>query len=139
MAYKYNIKNFLQYMLDEHPDWKYIGLQGETAGVNIQGNPHKLDDVYFFGYNLIDSEHGRWNSLSAKEICGAFGIPWVPIVDEDYTLLSTVEEMKLSADGHCDIPNSSGLREGFVYRSQDGKQSFKNVSRAYLLKKGSSH
>ena len=45
-----------------------------------------------------------------------------------------IVEMKESADGPCDVPGSSGLREGFVYRSQDGKQSFKNVSRKYLLK-----
>jgi hypothetical protein len=44
-----------------------------------------------------------------------------------------MEEMKLEADGYSEI-NQKVKREGFVYRSVDGQQSFKNVSREYLLK-----
>ncbi len=44
-----------------------------------------------------------------------------------------MEEMKLEADGFSVI-NHKVKREGFVYRSLDGSQSFKNVSREYLLK-----
>ena len=43
------------------------------------------------------------------------------------------EEFKKSADGNSMI-NNKCLREGFVYRSQDGQKSFKNVSRKFLLK-----
>ena len=45
----------------------------------------------------------------------------------------TMEEMKIEADGYSTL-NPKVKREGFVYRSQDGKKSFKNVSREYLLK-----
>ena len=44
-----------------------------------------------------------------------------------------MEEMKLEADGYSEL-NPKVKREGFVYRSVDGQQSFKNVSREYLLK-----
>ena len=43
-----------------------------------------------------------------------------------------METFKIEADGISEISNVK--REGFVYRSKDGNQSFKNVSREYLLK-----
>ena len=136
MAYKYYIKDFLKDLLVKHKNWKYVCLQGEIAGKNIQGNPHKFDDVRFFGFNLIDSENGRWNSVKAATMCDKYEIPWVPIVDDNYILPDDFEEFKLSADGQCEAPGSSGLREGYVYRSQDGELSFKNVSREYCISRG---
>lgn len=127
-------------MLKEHPDWKYVALQGETAGIGedggkIQGDPHQLKELRFFGFNFIDSKNGRWNSVKAKELTSKYGIEWVPIIDENYILPDDFEDFKKSADGPCDIPNSKGLREGWVYRAQNNPNfSFKNVSREYLLK-----
>ena len=134
MAFRYNIKAFLQNYLDLHRDCWYACLQGEIAGPAIQGNPHKLKKVTFFGFNFIDSNVGRWPTQKAANLWTNYGGKWVPIIDYNYILPDTMEEMKLSADGPCDIPDSSGLREGFVYRSKDGQKSFKNVSRKYLLK-----
>jgi hypothetical protein len=61
-----------------------------------------------------------------------YDIPFVPIIDESYILPDDFEELKLSADGTSTISNVK--REGFVYRSFNGTQSFKNVSREFLLK-----
>lgn len=134
MEYKYHIRDFLQAQLDINPKLTYVCLQGETVGVGAQGNPHKLKDTQFFAFNYIDSEHGRYDSVEGKRLCESFGIQWVPIIDTEYILPNTMEEMKEHAEGNCDIPGGSGLREGYVYRSLDGKRSFKNVSRKYLLK-----
>lgn len=137
MAYKYNIEEKLKDMLTDHPDWKYVGLQGETAGPGVQGNPHKLNEVKFYGFNLIDSETGRWNSVYAQEYMKLYGIEWVPIINTKYILPNTIEELKAQADeGEIELNGGSGLREGYVYRSQDGKESFKNVSNKFLLSKG---
>ena len=40
-------------MLKQHPEWNYVALQGETAGVGnnggkIQGDPHNLKELRFF-------------------------------------------------------------------------------------------
>lgn len=135
--FKYHIKDFLQKQLEEHPDWDYVCLQGEIAGENIQGNPHKLNGLNFFGFNFVDPVNGRWNSVKSAELCKQYGIPWVPILDTDYHLPDDMETLKLEADGPCDISGSSGLREGFVYRGVENPNlSFKNVSRQYLLKHG---
>lgn len=131
MADKYKIFDFLKsYLIENNLD--YVCLQGETAGPSLQGNPHKFKEICFFGYNFIRSDTGRMNSIEAAKICENAGIPWVPIADEAYILPDDMETLKLDADGPCLV--GEGPREGWVYRSYDGKQSFKNVSREYLLK-----
>lgn len=136
MAIKYGIEDTLKDLLRKNPDWKYVGLQGETAGLNLQGNPNDMKDVRFFGFNLIDSVNGRWNSIDSKQTMAHYNIDWVPIIDTNYILPDTIEELKAQADGDTVIPDASGIREGFVYRSLDGKNSFKNVSNNFLIKKG---
>ena len=131
MAEKYHIFDFLKRYLLEN-NLEYVCLQGETAGPNLQGNPHKFKEICFFGYNFIRSDTGRMDSVGAAKICGLNGIPWVPIADEHYILPDDMETLKLDADGPCIA--GEGLREGWVYRSLDGQKSFKNVSRQYLLK-----
>lgn len=140
VEFKYHIRDFLEAMLKEHPEWEYVAVQGETAGVGnsgvkIQGDPHKFGELRFFAYNFIDSKIGRWNSIKAKELLAKYGIEFVPIVNENYILPDNLEIFKLEADGECEAPGAHGLREGYVYRrTDDCNISFKNVSRKYLLK-----
>lgn len=136
MAFKYHIKDVLMDLLEKHKDWKYVCIQGESVGEGIQKNPHKLKGVHLFVFNLIDSVNGRWNSVDAKNLLAEYGINFVPIVNEHYTLPADMESLKLEADGDLGeyLEGAKGLREGFVYRSLDGKKSFKNVSRVYLSK-----
>lgn len=141
-AFKYHIREFLENYMETvdflHLD--YVCLQGEICGVSeggkaIQGDPHKLKELRFFGFNFIRSDIGREDTLEAKRICELYDIDWVPIVNEHYILPDDFEEFKQSADGPCDIPGGSGLREGLVYRKVgNAAQSFKNVSRKYMQK-----
>lgn len=141
---KYHIRDFLEKVLKEHPNWSYAALQGESAGITssgakIQGDPHNFKELRFFGYNFIESETGRWETEKAANLVEREnGIPWVPIVDTNYILPDDFEEFKLSADGVCEAEGASGLREGYVYRRKEFNSSkvnsFKNVSRQYLLK-----
>lgn len=132
MADKYSMHDALTDIAKKY-DVKRVVLQGETYGESIQSNPYKLDERCFAAFNLIfDGE--RLGSLKAKYILDEYKIPFVPIIAEDYIMPDDFEEFKLEADGNSVI-NHRCLREGFVYRSQDGKLSFKNVSRRFLLKK----
>lgn len=140
---KYKMREALESLLNDHPEWNYVAIQGETAGCSssgskIQGDPHKFGELRFFAYNFITSDIGRWGSVEGKEMLTKFNIPWVPIISESYILPDDMGEFKLSADGPCEADGASGLREGYVYRRavfQDGKiNSFKNVSREYLVK-----
>lgn len=140
---KYNIRACLADLLKKHPEWKYVAIQGESAGctssgAKIQGDPHKFGELRFFTYNFITSDIGRWGSVEGRDFISEYNIPWVPIVDENYVLPDDFEEFKASADGNCEAEGASGLREGYVYRRKtfinSGINSFKNVSRQYLLK-----
>lgn len=130
MAFKYNVEEALKKIADKYHG-KRIILQGETYGEALQGNVYKLNERRFAAFNLIfDGE--RLDSIMAREILAEYNIPFVPIIDINYILPDDFEDFKLSADGTSTIANVK--REGFVYRSLDGKHSFKNVSREYLLK-----
>lgn len=140
VEHKFHIRDFLEAMLKIHPDWQYVAVQGETAGVGedgakIQGDPHQFGELRFFAYNFIDPINGRWNSVAAKTLLESFGIEFVPIVDKEYTLPDNIEDFKREADGECEAPGAHGMREGYVYRRcDDCNISFKNVSNLYLLK-----
>ena len=131
LSFKYNIEDFLKSYMQIHPELKWVCIQGEGVGT-VQGNPLKLkeDDLYVF--NFKDSERGRWPSEEAKSLVETWGMKWVPIIGE-VTMPGTMEELKLLADGPSTV-NPEVMREGFVYRSLDGQDSFKNVSREFLLK-----
>lgn len=131
LAFKYNIEAHLKAFLNDNPDIEWVCIQGEGVG-SVQGNPLKLkeDDLYVF--NFKDSKVGRWASTDGKVKIEEWGMKWVPILGE-VQMPDTMEELKDLATGKSQV-NPSVMREGLVYRSLDGSDSFKNVSREYLLK-----
>ena len=132
MAEKYNVESVLRQILENRPDLDWVTLQGETYGAGIQKRDYSLKDHDFVGFNFITSASGRWNSVDAKKLMNGFGIPWVPIVDEHFVLPDTVDELLTIATDKSVI--DGGMREGLVFRSQDGAKSFKAVSNEFLMK-----
>lgn len=130
MAFKYNIEQHLKEYLNMHPELTWVCIQGEGVG-SVQGNPLKLkeDDLYVF--NFITSKDGRWSSTAGKLLVEDWGMKWVPMLGI-VELPETMEEMKALADGNSMV-NPEVIREGIVYRSLNGKESFKNVSNKFLL------
>lgn len=130
LADKYNIEKVLiDYAIANNYD--RVVLQGEGTG-SVQGNPYKLKDNRLFVFNLV-IEGVRKGTREMAKFCEENNLEHVPIINEHYKTPDTMEEIKLQADGFS-IINPKVKREGFVYRSLDGQQSFKNVSREYLLK-----
>lgn len=132
MAEKYNVEKFLTDFLNEHPDVEWVTLQGETFGGNVQKRNYSIDFHDFMGFNFITSDKGRWNSVEAAKMINSADIPWVPILDENFILPDTVDELLNIATGESVL--DGGMREGLVFRSQDGARSFKAVSNEFLLK-----
>lgn len=131
LAFKYDIERHLRSFLELHPTLDWVCIQGEGVG-SVQGNPLKLkeDDLYVF--NFIDSQNGRWPSSLGLTMINDWGMKWVPILGY-VRMPDTMEELKEQATGYS-VVNPQVMREGVVYRSVDGSDSFKNVSREYLLK-----
>lgn len=106
-------------------------IQGETIGEGIQGNKYSLKGIDFYAFNLI-IDGKRIDSPTAAAIVKEFDIKWVPVLQTDFKLLPTVNEMLAYADGQSTIANT--LREGLVIRDHDNSVSFKCISNQFLLK-----
>lgn len=130
LADKYGIESVLTKLAIEN-NYDRVVLQGEGVG-DVQGNPYKFKENRLYVFNLI-IEGNRVGTKEMADFCDDNNLLHVPIISTEYYLPKTMEEMKLEADGYSEI-NPKVRREGYVYRSQDGQQSFKNVSREYLLK-----
>ena len=132
MAEKYDIENALKDILKNNPKLEWVTIQGETYGPGIQKRDYSATEHEFAAFNFITSTEGRWNSLEAKELLSFYNIPWVPIIDKEFILPDTVEELLDIATDMSVI--DGGMREGLVFRSLDGAQSFKAVSNEFLMK-----
>lgn len=134
MAEKYNIYNKMKDLLYNYfPDCEWITIQGETYGPGIQKRDYHAPKHAFMAFNFITSRDGRWGTeemviLLEKQM----GIPCVPVVNNNFILPDTVEELLKYATGESVCDND--LREGIVFRSKDGSESFKAVSNEFLLK-----
>jgi len=125
---RYDIEKVLRKLIGNF-DW--IAIQGECIAPNVQGNKYKVKIPDLYVFNIITPE-GRMSSLNAKNICEANGLKFVPIIDTSYILPDKVDKVLEYAHGKSAL--GSTLREGIVFRSQDGKVSFKAVDPLFLIK-----
>lgn len=135
MSEKYQFEKVLIDLCKKY-NLKWATLQGETfGGTNplIQKNTYDMKACDFRGFNLIFSDRGRLNSVEAAKIMAEYGIKWVPILDEHYVLPDTIDELRAYVNSQPSTINGK-IKEGIVFRYQDGSKSFKCVSPEYLLK-----
>jgi hypothetical protein len=123
-----NIKKVLESLIG---DADYVVLQGEILGTGIQANKYKIDGYDFFAFNLIYPVM-QMDNLGAKMILEHLGINFVPLLDENFKLKSTIPEMVDFAKGKSKIANID--REGIVCRNYDKNLSFKVINPDFLLK-----
>ena len=128
VAKKYNIRQVLQ---DNIGDNDFIAIQGECVATNVQGNKYHVTEPDLYVFNVLTLQ-GRMGSVEAKEWCENNGLKFVPILCDNYILPNSVKEVLEYAHGTSKLYDT--LREGIVFRSKDGKQSFKAVDPLFLLK-----
>lgn len=136
MAEKYHMFDVLKQFLIDRPSLEWVTIQGETYGEGVQKNNYDISGHDFKAFNLIDSR-GRWNSAAMKGVLeNIYGVPCVPILDEDFYLPDTVEELREYVNSQPSTINGK-MKEGIVFRTFDTTKScnsFKCVSPEYLLK-----
>ena len=135
IAEKYDIFNKMTDLLHNHfTDCEWITIQGEIYGQKVQRRDYHMNERKFMAFNFITSKEGRWNSVLMRDLIEKnYGIPCVPILNEHYILPNTIEELRTYVDSQTSIIDGD-MREGIVFRSQDGSRSFKCVSPTYLIK-----
>lgn len=116
-----------------------FAIQGELIGEGIQKNPLKRTGQEMFCFNAYNIANGIY--LNFKDFigfCDSLGIRTVPLINDNYSLPSTVDELLKFADGNS-LLNPECPREGIVIRPKvemkyQGKRlSFKVISNSYLL------
>lgn len=147
MAAKYNMHEALSWILDKRPELEWITIQGETYGGSIQkrnyGNEHK-----FAIFNIIFKENGGApQRLNPEEMVGAIG--WINkhlnrTPQEELEPVPYLGKIQLKQYPTCEalleyagseVSMIDGeMREGVVFRSEDGVNSFKAVDNEFLLK-----
>ena len=134
MAEKYHIEEKMKNMMEHiFADCEWITIQGETYGAAIQKRGYSTKEHGFAAFNFITSKEGRWNTIKMRDFLEKEnGIPCVPVVEKNFILPDTVEEILEYATGESKL--DKGMREGLVFRSEDGKKSFKAVSNEFLDK-----
>lgn len=129
VAEKYNIEEVLHKLIGDN---EWVAIQGECVASNVQGNKYHVTEPDLYVFNLI-YPNGRVGSVEAKKIVNDLGLKFVPILSEDAQIHGmTVPKVLEYATGKSQLYDT--LREGIVFRSEDGKQSFKAVSPEFLLK-----
>lgn len=136
MAEKYNIEQVLIDILDKERDLDFVTIQGETYGEGVQKRTYGLKGHDFMAFNLIygysDNDKRRIDSVAMTAILKDYGIPCVPVLNTEYQLPATCDELLEYAEGFSQIDGD--IREGIVLRTWDGIDSFKAVSNNFLLK-----
>ena len=112
---------------------KNLAVQGEIIGEGIQGNPYQRIGQTVRIFNGFDIDKYDYLSLSELiELVKTLEVKTVPILDLDFTLPDTIDELLLTAEGKSML-NIKTEREGLVIRSHDRKISFKAISNKFLL------
>lgn len=130
VAEKYNLEDVLHKLIGDN---EWVAIQGECIAPNVQGNKYKVTEPDLYVFNLI-YPYGRIGSVEAKDILRPYGLKFVPIIDKEVSIKGMdVSDVLQYATGESDLSDGT-LREGIVFRSLDGKQSFKAVSPDFLIK-----
>ena len=130
---RYNLKELLIHWMETglFDEDGFIAIQGEILAPGVQRNRYATTEPDLYVFNIID-HYGRWASTDAEALCREHKLKHVPIIETNFTLPDTVDEVLEMAHGKSVLYNT--LREGLVFRSADGKHSFKAVDPKWLLK-----
>ncbi len=142
MAEKYDMENKMKQMLDVRrfclgeDDTDFITIQAETYGAGVQRRDYGKSDHDMAIFNIIFGYKSgntiRLNPIAGKEFADFYKLPYVPVLGK-MTLPNDCDKvLEIAAADVSQI--DGGMREGIVFRSLDGVDSFKAVSNEFLLK-----
>jgi len=126
-ALKYDVERKMK-----EADLLGYAIQGEIIGEGINGNQYKTD-LEFYVFNIFSVHEGKYLAPSKTEsIAKELDLKHVPVLEYCKVPDVTLQELLVLAEGKSALNGSN--REGLVYKSEDGKKSFKVISNNWLLK-----
>lgn len=118
-----------------------IAVQAELCGEGIQGNREQIKGHKLFVFDVFDIDTQEYIAPAERrelvaellKSCDGKLIQHIPVLDENFRIPAgaTVQDMIALADGPSLV---HPIREGDVYKRNDGTGSFKAISNRFLLK-----
>lgn len=132
MYHKYNMREILTKILEDYA-LKNVAIQFEVFGPNVQKNDYSLSEREGRVFHIV-SNREKFPMDKVVEICEKYGLPHVPIIDDNYILPDTIEEVQAFVESEGSKINGK-MKEGVVfYDKATGQKYFKFVSPEYLMK-----
>ena len=133
MSEKYNMREVLQKLLDNRPSAEWVAVQAETFGEGVQKRGYGKKELEIRAFNLLYSDCGRVGTLKMRDELLPLGVPSVPVISEGMTLPATIDELRAFVHNEVSLIDG-GMKEGIVFRTLDGAESFKCVDPDFLVK-----
>jgi RNA ligase (TIGR02306 family) len=118
---------------------KALTLQGELLGEGIQKNKYRIKGQTIRFFRIFDPvEYRFFNYEEFIMAIDEMGLTSVPIIDDEFTLPESLDDLILYADGRSQLYETA--REGVVFVAKDapaeyqGRLSFKVISNKFILK-----
>ena len=129
---KYNLGEKIVQILKDY-DLPNVALQMEVYGEGIQKRNYSTKEHKIAVFHIV-SNRVKLPMEKVIEICEKYDIPHVPILNTNYVLPDTLEELQNYVEG--ENSKIDGLpKEGIVfYDKKTGQQYFKFVSPEFLIK-----
>lgn len=129
---KYNLKEIITKILNDY-NLPNVAIQAEVYGNDIQKRDYSTKEHQMAVFHIV-SNCVKFPMDKVVEICKKYGLPHVPIVDDNYIFPDTIEELQEYVES--EPSKIDGLaREGIVfYDKATGAQYVKFVSPNFLLK-----
>ena len=129
---KYNLKEIITKILNDY-NLPNVAIQAEIYGNDVQKRDYSIKEHRMAVFHIV-SNGVKFSMDKVVEICEKYGLPHVPIVNDNYILPDTIEELQEYVES--EPSQIDGLaREGIVfYDKATGAQYVKFVSPNFLMK-----
>lgn len=131
---KYNLKKIITNILNDY-SLSNVAIQAEVYGDGVQKRDYSLSNgEHQMAVFHIVSNGVKFPMDKTVEICEKYGLPHVPIVDDNYIFPDTIEELQTYVEGENSRIDGKP-REGIVfYDKATGQIYTKFVSPNFLMK-----
>ena len=131
---RYNLKEIITNILKDY-NLPNIAIQAEVYGDGVQKRDYSLSNgEHQMAVFHIVSNGVKFPMDKTVEICEKYGLPHVPIVDDNYIFPDTIEELQAYVEGETSHIDGKP-REGIVFYDKTTGQIYtKFVSPNFLMK-----
>ena len=129
---KYNLKEIITQILNDY-NLPNVAIQAEIYGAGVQKRDYSTKERHMAVFHIV-SNGVKFPMDKTVEICEKYGLPHVPIVNDNYIFPDTIEELQQYIESEQSQIDGKP-REGIVfYDKETGQQYVKFVSPEFLIK-----